>query len=73
METKKKAISLDEIGLVIIGTGVSILYYYFEKSMTAGQNLGIFFTIAMILMISFFTQLLINNINRSRSALREAN
>jgi len=73
MDTKKKAISLDEIGLVIIGTGGSILYYYFEKSMTASQDLGIFFTIAMILMISFFTQLLINNINRSRSALREAN
>jgi diguanylate cyclase (GGDEF)-like protein/PAS domain S-box-containing protein len=73
MDDKKKAITVNEIGLVIIGSGVSILYYYFEKSVTASQDLSIFFTIAMILMISFFTQLLINNINRSRSALREAN
>jgi diguanylate cyclase (GGDEF)-like protein/PAS domain S-box-containing protein len=73
MAKKKNKIPLDETGLIIIGTGASILYYYFEKSMAASQNLGIFFTIGMILLISFFTQLLVNNINRSRSALREAN
>jgi diguanylate cyclase (GGDEF)-like protein/PAS domain S-box-containing protein len=73
MTKKKNGIPLDETGLVIIGTGASVLYYYFEKSMSASQNLGIFFTIGMILLISLFTQLLINNINRSRTALREAN
>ena len=65
--------SLDKIALVIIGGAASFLYYYFEKTMSAGQNLGLYFTVGMILLISFFTQLLINSVNRSKSALREAN
>jgi diguanylate cyclase (GGDEF)-like protein/PAS domain S-box-containing protein len=65
--------SLDRISLIIIGSGASLFYYYLEKSMAAGQSLGSLVTIAMILLISIFTQLLINNINRSRQALRESN
>lgn len=64
---------LDKSGLVIIGAGASLFYYYLEKSMAADQNLGSMVTVAMILVISMFTQLLINNINRSRQALRESN
>jgi diguanylate cyclase (GGDEF)-like protein/PAS domain S-box-containing protein len=64
---------LDEISLIIIGSGASIFYYYLEKSMASNQNLGSFMTIALILLISLFTQLLLNNINRSRQALRESN
>ena len=41
--------------------------------MASDQNLGSIVTIALILLISMFTQLLINNINRSRQALRESN
>jgi diguanylate cyclase (GGDEF)-like protein/PAS domain S-box-containing protein len=71
MNKKRRYINLDNIGLIIIGTGVSFFYYYFEKSILASPNLTIFITI--ILLISLFTQLLINNINKSKQALREAN
>ena len=73
MTKKKLNISLDKIGLVIVGSGASLFYYYLEKSMAQGQSLGSFITIAIILLISMFTQLLINNINRSREALQESN
>ena len=64
MVPKKKTPFLDRIGLVIIGGGASLFYYYLEKSVASGQSLGSFVTIALILIISLFTQLLINNINR---------
>jgi diguanylate cyclase (GGDEF)-like protein/PAS domain S-box-containing protein len=64
---------LDKISLIIIGGGASIFYYYIEKSLASNQSLGSFMTIALILLISLFTQLLLNNINRSRQALRESN
>jgi len=73
MNKKKRHINLDNIGLVIIGTGVSFFYYYFEKTILTSPSLTIFITVGIILLISFFTQLLINNINRSKEALREAN
>ena len=73
MASKKTATFLDRVGLVIIGCGASLFYYSLEKSLASGQNLGSFVTIALILLISIFTQLLINNINRSREALRESN
>jgi diguanylate cyclase (GGDEF)-like protein/PAS domain S-box-containing protein len=73
MANHKMANLLDRCGLVIIGTGASLFYYYLEKSMASDQNLGSVVTIALILIISMFTQLLINNINRSRQALRESN
>jgi diguanylate cyclase (GGDEF)-like protein/PAS domain S-box-containing protein len=73
MAKKKLDVSLDKIGLVIVGTGASLFYYYLEESMAQNQSLGSFITIAIILLISMFTQLLINNINRSREALRVSN
>jgi Amt family ammonium transporter len=73
MDQKKQIFSLDEIGLVIIGGGASFVYYYFEKKMQASQDLTVFITVGIILLISFFTQLLINNINRTSKALRDAN
>jgi len=73
MANKKFKISVDQFGLIVIGTGASAFYYYLEKSMAQDQSLGSFITIAIILIISMFTQLLINNINRSREALRESN
>jgi diguanylate cyclase (GGDEF)-like protein/PAS domain S-box-containing protein len=73
MANHKMANLLDRCGLVIIGAGASLFYYYLEKSMASDQNLGSVVTIALILIISMFTQLLINNINRSRQALRESN
>ena len=73
MAKKKLNASLDKIGLVIVGTGASLFYYYLEESMAQNQSLGSFITIAIILLISMFTQLLINNINRSRESLRVSN
>jgi diguanylate cyclase (GGDEF)-like protein/PAS domain S-box-containing protein len=73
MTKKKFNISLDQFGLIIIGTGASLFYYYLEESMAQDQSLASFITIAIILLISMFTQLLINNINRSREALKESN
>ncbi len=73
MNKKKRSINLDNMGLLIIGAGVSLFYYYFEKITLATQNLTIFVTTGIILLISLCTQLLVNNINRSKEALREAN
>ena len=73
MNKRKRLVNLDNIGLIIIGVGVSLFYYYFEKSILASPNLTILITVGIILLISFFTQFLINNINRSKEALREAN
>jgi diguanylate cyclase (GGDEF)-like protein/PAS domain S-box-containing protein len=73
MSKKKRLVNLDNIGLIIIGAGVSLFYYYFEKRILASPNLTILITVGIILLISFFTQFLINNINRSKEALREAN
>jgi diguanylate cyclase (GGDEF)-like protein/PAS domain S-box-containing protein len=73
MAKRKQFISLDEIGLIIIGGGASGVYLYFEKMMMASQNLTIFITVGIILLISFFTQILINKINRSNTSLQEVN
>ena len=64
---------LDKISLVIVGTGVSLFYYYLEQSLAHNQGLGSFVTIALILVISVFTQFLVNSINRSRQDLRLSN
>ena len=49
MGKKKLNVSLDKIGLVIVGTGASLFYYYLEESMAQDQSLGSFITIAIIL------------------------
>lgn len=73
MPGKKRRFALDEVALLIIGTGASAFYYYFEKNMTAGQNQTVFITMGIILLISMCTQLLINSINKSKKALNEVN
>jgi diguanylate cyclase (GGDEF)-like protein/PAS domain S-box-containing protein len=73
MNKKKRSINLDNMGLIIIGTGVSFFYYYFEKTIFSSPSLTILITVGIIILISLFTQLLINNINKSKEALREAN
>ncbi len=73
MNKKKRFINLDNMGLIIIGAGVSLFYYYFEKTILASETLAIVVTAGIILLISLCTQLLVNNINRSKEALREAN
>ena len=73
MTNKNVTASLDRISLVIIGAGASLFYYYLDHSIASDQSLGSLITIALILLISIFTQLLINNVNRSRQALRESN
>ncbi|MGD8989828.1 MAG: bifunctional diguanylate cyclase/phosphodiesterase [Desulfobacterales bacterium] len=73
MNQKKRFINLDNMGLIIIGAGVALFYYYFEKSILASETLTIVITAGIILLISLCTQLLVNSINRSKEALREAN
>ena len=73
MTKNRMAVYLDQMSLVIIGTGASLFYYYLDNSMESDKSLGSFVSIAMILLISIFTQFLINNVNRSRQALRESN
>ena len=73
MPDKKRQFPLDEVALIIIGTGAATFYYYFEKNLAAGQNLTVFITMGIILLIRLCTQLLINSINRSKKALTVAN
>jgi diguanylate cyclase (GGDEF)-like protein/PAS domain S-box-containing protein len=73
MRATKQQSSLDQIGLIIIGAGASVFYYYFEKKITDSQDLAVLVTMGIILLISFLTQLLINNVNRARQSLHEAN
>jgi diguanylate cyclase (GGDEF)-like protein/PAS domain S-box-containing protein len=69
----KRQLRLDDFALIIIGSGACVFYYYFEKSMMAGNNLTVFITMGIIQLISLCTQLLINSINRSRKTLAETN
>ena len=64
---------LDKVGLVIIGAGASIFYYSLEQSITSDLSLDSIVTVGLILIISLFIQLLLNDINRSRRALLESN
>ncbi|MBT8372778.1 MAG: EAL domain-containing protein [Deltaproteobacteria bacterium] len=73
MSMKKRNISLDDFSLVIIGIGTALIYYYLEKSIASGPSVASYATIVIILLISIGTQFLINNINRSKAALRETN
>jgi len=72
MKTKIKTTLLDKTGILIIGIGACLFYYYFETTLSGG-NLNILITTGIILVISFFTQYLINDINSSKSALQQAN
>ena len=70
---RRKFSMLDQCGLVIIGAGASLLYYAIEKVSSVSEDLSVMITMSAILMISIFTQVLLNNINRTQQALREAN
>jgi diguanylate cyclase (GGDEF)-like protein/PAS domain S-box-containing protein len=73
MNPKNRNKLFDHIGLIIIGAGVSAFYLYFEKALQESPGLTVFITVGIILMISVLTQILINNINRSKEALAIAN
>jgi diguanylate cyclase (GGDEF)-like protein/PAS domain S-box-containing protein len=73
MNKKRFIPSLDEISLIVIGAGASGVYYLIEKAAAAEQRPGSYITIAIILLISGFTQFLVNSINRSRAELRKTN
>ncbi len=72
MKTKIKTTLLDKTGILIIGIGACLFYYYFETTLSGG-HLNVLITTGIILVISFFTQYLINDINNSKSALQQAN
>ena len=73
MPDKKRQFTIDEVAMIIIGIGAAGFYYYIEKNMAAGQNMAVFITMGIILLISTGTQLLLNSINRSKKALSLAN
>jgi diguanylate cyclase (GGDEF)-like protein/PAS domain S-box-containing protein len=73
VDTERRTSLLDKIGLVIIGTGASILYYTFERIISTADSLSVAIPVGAILIISVFTQYLLNSINQSQQALRRAN
>ena len=60
--TGRQPTLLDKIGLVIIGTGASILYYSFETIVSPADRVSVIVPVAAILVISVFTQYLLNSI-----------
>jgi diguanylate cyclase (GGDEF)-like protein/PAS domain S-box-containing protein len=69
--TRRSAL-VDKTGLLIIGAGASLFYFYFERTLQ-GSNLNIIITVAVILFISCCTQVLVNSVNSSKRALQEVN
>ena len=70
MVSQKRKFSLNDIGMIIIGTGASVVYCLLEKAAGADLGPGIYVTVGTILLISILIQYLILSINRSRTALR---
>jgi diguanylate cyclase (GGDEF)-like protein/PAS domain S-box-containing protein len=68
----RRSAVLDRAGLLVIGLGASLFYFYFERTLQ-GSNLAILVTISIIMLISFCTQLLVNNINSTKRALQDMN
>ena len=73
MDLKKINFATDDFALVIIGAGASVIYYIFETAISAGQNIKILITIGIILLISIFTQILLNSIKKAQESLKEVN
>lgn len=73
MDLKKINIALDNFALIIIGAGASLVYYVFEISSRAAQGIKILITIGIILLISTFTQILLNSIKKAQESLKEVN
>ncbi len=61
----------EDMGLVTIGAGVSILYYALEKSLGT-YDIQTLIVIGTILVYSLMTQALINKVRRSRTKLRQS-
>ena len=66
MDLKKINFAMDDFALIIIGVGASLIYYIFEITISAGQSIKILITIGIILMISTYTQILLNNIKKAQ-------
>ena len=73
MDLKKINFAMDDFALIIIGAGASLIYYIFEITTSAGQSIKILITIGIILLISTFTQILLNNIKKTQESLKEVN
>ena len=73
MDLKKINFSMDDFALIIIGAGASLIYYIFEITISAGQNIKILITTGIILLISTFTQILLNSIKKAQESLKEVN
>ncbi|MBT8357848.1 MAG: EAL domain-containing protein [Desulfobacterales bacterium] len=73
MDLKKLSFALDEFALIIIGAGASVVYYFFEIAVPTGQNIKMLITIGIILLISIFTQILLNSIKKAQKSLKEVN
>ena len=65
--------ALDDFALIIIGAGASLIYYIFEITISADQSIKILITIGIILLISTFTQILLNSIKKAQESLKEVN
>jgi len=73
MNFKKINFAVDNFALIIIGAGASLIYYISEIAISAGQNVKILITIGFILLISIFTQILLNSIKKAQKSLKEVN
>jgi len=73
MDIKKINFAFDDFALIIIGAGTSFIYYIFEITVSAGQSIKILITIGIILLISIFTQILLNSIKKAQESLKEVN
>ena len=70
--TAKRSTLLDRTGLLIIGIGASLFYFYFERTLQ-GSHFNLVLTVLIILLISCCTQLLVNKINSAKHDLQEMN
>ncbi|RLJ02482.1 MAG: hypothetical protein DRP08_04520, partial [Candidatus Aenigmatarchaeota archaeon] len=73
MNLKKINFAMDDFALIIIGIGASLIYYIFEIAVSPGQNIKISVTVGIILLISIFTQFLLNSIKKAQKSLKEVN
>ncbi len=72
MTSLKRSTLIDRTGLLIIGGGASLFYFYFERALK-GSDFSLVLTVLIILLISMCTQLLVNKINSAKHELQEMN
>jgi len=68
----RRSTLIDRTGLLIIGGGASLFYFYFERALK-GSDFTLVLTVLIILLISLCTQLLVNKINSAKHDLQEMN